>query len=476
MHPLSPFVRGGLIAVGVLGYLVSQQVERLTRPDVGEVGEEIPFSALVQVGAVGLVILGAVGLGLLSWWFTRYRLGPTSLEIRTGWLNRQHRQVRYDRIQAVDLVRPLLARLAGLSEVRVESAGGSDSHVSIAYLRHPDAETVRARLLGLAAGAREPDAPGATTDADGIAMPAPDAVRPAGSEPVEPLLQVPAERLVGSVLLSADTIAFGILVLVAIVPLALGYAPVIGGLLPPLFITGGRSIMRLSRWYGTTVGRRGSTVTIERGLTDTRSSSVPLHRVQAVQIDQPFLWRRPGWWSLKVNVAGATFGSADGEGSGDLLVPVATTKQVLAVLQVVLGDRETTGEVAALVDSTPPDFLGQPPAARWLDPLAHHRIGALIGGRALLTRGGWVGRWLQVVPFGRVQSITLRQGPLERRLGLADLLLVSTVGPVTPRVRHLGEADAERLAVVVSELASRSRRPRPGVVGCDPSPDRVDCP
>ncbi|WP_068254254.1 PH domain-containing protein, partial [Janibacter corallicola] len=453
VHPLSPFVRGGLIAVGVLGYLVSQEVDRLTGPDVQDVGEEAPFSWLVQVGAVGLVILGAVGLGLLSWWFTRYRLGPQNLEIRTGWLNRQHREVRYDRIQAVDLVRPLLARLTGLAEVRVESAGGSDSHVAIAYLRQPEAEAVRARLLGLAAHARETDAPEAPAATTGTS----DGPTVGGSgEPAEPLLRVPLERLVGSVLLSADTVAFGILLLFALGLLGFGLAPALSGLLPPALITGGRSLMRLTRWYGTAVARRGSTVTIERGLTDTRSSSVPLHRVQAVQIDQPLLWRSAGWWSLKVNVAGATFGSADSDGSGDLLVPVATTGQVLTVLQAILGDRETTEEVAALVRSTPPGFLGQPPAARWLDPLAHQRIGALIGGRALLTRGGWAGRWLQVVPFGRVQSITLRQGPLERRLGLADLFLVSTVGPVTPRVRHLAEAHAEHLAVVVAGLASRS--------------------
>src|SRR5699024_1774932 len=101
-------------------------------------------------GAVALAVLGAVLLGLLSWWFTRYRLGADTLEMHTGAIFRQHREVRYDRIQAVDLVRPLLARLCGLSEVRVESAGGGDSHVAIAYLRHADAEAVRSRLLGLA--------------------------------------------------------------------------------------------------------------------------------------------------------------------------------------------------------------------------------------------------------------------------------------------------------------------------------------
>src|SRR5699024_4757154 len=130
-HPVSPFIRGGIVVLAVLGYLVTQQVDRIATsfsevPDDGAGGAgDYP---LVQLGAVALAVLGAVLLGLLSWWFTRYRLGADTLEMHTGAIFRQHREVRYDRIQAVDLVRPLLARLCGLSEVRVESAGGGDSH------------------------------------------------------------------------------------------------------------------------------------------------------------------------------------------------------------------------------------------------------------------------------------------------------------------------------------------------------------
>ena len=159
VHPISPFIRGGLVVLGVLGYLVSQQIDTLAAAFGGGDGGSgrggpagaVPgVATLLQVGAVALVVLGAILLGLVSWWFTRYRIGEDSIEMRTGALFRQHRQVRYDRIQAVDVVRPLLARLCGLSEVRVESAGGGDSHLSIAYLRAADAESVRERLLGLA--------------------------------------------------------------------------------------------------------------------------------------------------------------------------------------------------------------------------------------------------------------------------------------------------------------------------------------
>lgn len=188
------------------------------------------------------------------------------------------------------------------------------------------------------------------------------------------------------------------------------------------------------------------------------------------------LWRRPGWWSLKVNVAGAHLGSAEADSGESVLVPVATTAEVLMVLEAVTADPGTTAEVASLVGGTPEGFVGQPRSARWFHPFARRRIGYLPGRRALLTRSGWLDHALQVVPWGRIQSMTLHQGPLARRLGLASLDLVSTVGPVRPRVRHLARDDAQALERLAAARASHARRRSNGPVGCDPAPDRVDWP
>lgn len=492
VHPLSPFIRGGLVVIAVFGYVVSQQVDRLT----GAAGPPAPgegeTSLLVPAVLVLLTVLGALLLGLLSWWFTRYRLGETDLEMHSGAIMRQHRQVRYDRIQAVDLVRPLLARLTGLSEVRVESAGGGDSHVSIAYLRHTDAEAVQARLLGLAAhakGAPDPSVPPGPGDGMGPPDSRPELARAKGGsvpsfgpgpeyvdEPVRHLLRVPVERLIASVLLSWDTIFFVVLLALAIVLTIVDLGVVIGGFVPVVLITGMRSIVRLTRWYGLTVALRGQTLTSQRGLTDTRHSSVPLQRVQALEVTQPVLWRRPGWWSLKVNVAGARIASADGDSGESVLVPVATTAEVLRLLEAVTADPGTTAEVASLVDDTPEGFVGVPAGARWFHPFARRRIGYLPGRRAVLTRSGWLDHVLQVVPWGRIQSMTLQQGPLDRRLDLASVTFLSTVGPVRPRVEHLSTDDAQRLAHLAAARASHARRRPSGPVGCDPTPDTVDWP
>ena len=101
------------------------------------------------------------GAGLASWWFTRYGIDGDALRIDSGILQRRSRRVRLDRLQAVDVVRPLAGRLLGVSELRPEVAGGTNTEAPLAYLSADDAVRLRAELLARAAGidAETPEAP-----------------------------------------------------------------------------------------------------------------------------------------------------------------------------------------------------------------------------------------------------------------------------------------------------------------------------
>ena len=81
-----------------------------------------------------------------------YSIDAEALHLRTGVLNRQQRQARLDRLQAVDVVQPLLARFIGLAELRIEVAGGKGSAVRLSYLREGEAQNLRRVLLARAAG------------------------------------------------------------------------------------------------------------------------------------------------------------------------------------------------------------------------------------------------------------------------------------------------------------------------------------
>src|SRR5690606_30970285 len=129
-----------------------------------------------------------------------------------------------------------------------------------AYLRHSDAEAVQARLLGLAAqakGAPDSSLPAGPGEGPGGPDSRPERARAeagpvphvgpdwpgrwperGAAEPAVPLLRVPVERLVASVLLSWDTIFFAVLLALALVLTFLDVGVVIGGFVPIVLITG----------------------------------------------------------------------------------------------------------------------------------------------------------------------------------------------------------------------------------------------
>jgi len=75
-----------------------------------------------------------VAAGVVRWLVTRWTLDGVTLRIESGLLRRDSRQLPLARIQAVDVVRPFLARLFGLAELRIRLAGSGSANGRLAYL------------------------------------------------------------------------------------------------------------------------------------------------------------------------------------------------------------------------------------------------------------------------------------------------------------------------------------------------------
>jgi putative membrane protein len=113
---------------------------------------------------------------------------------------------------------------------------------------------------------------------------------------------------------------------------------------------------------------------------------------------------------------------------------------------------------AGLVGSGPDGaFTPAPPQARWVDPIGWSREGYRVTSTALLLRRGVLHRQLDVVPHARTQSCGVRQGPLQRRLGVAAFALHSTPGPISPVVDHLASDVAAELLRAQTERARAAR-------------------
>jgi len=426
LHPLSPVLHGAKSIAVVVAALSWQTLS--------QVGLE-RFALVVAVIAVAVVIFSIFG-----WLTTGYQVVGRELRITDGVIWRRNRAIPLERLQAVELRRPLLAQLTGLAELRLEVIGGGKTEAPLAYLTVREASALRQRLLALAGRTQAAAQP---TDQPADAAPAVPTLE-------RPLLRVRNRDLVVSQLLTPQAfflpvgVAFVVLQFVmegswTFVGIASTVTAMAGVLLQPV-----RRV--LQDWDFRLARDPEERLMVRYGLLETRSQIVPLNRVQAVGATWPLLWRGQGWLHLRLAVAGYA-----GEGGGDAkrsdrLLPVGEFETARSLVWEVLPGVD----LAALATSPPPK------RARWLNPIALRSIGVGLTPEVLVTRWGLLTREMHLVPYARLQSVRVVQGPLQRMLGLA------TVYADTARGRS-GEAKDRDLAeayALAAELAVRARQAR----------------
>ncbi|MET0788375.1 MAG: PH domain-containing protein [Cellulomonas sp.] len=468
MHPVTPALKGWKVLVAVLAIGWFQIGENLKQAI--DLMHGTAFLALI--GSIILVGLIGFAYSAVAWRVTRFAVTDEAVHLRTGILFRQQRQARLDRLQAVDVVQPLLARLVGLAELKLEVAGGSGSAVSLAFLREAEAEALRAELLALAAGLRRPAAAVAPLPDDATAAaPATSSapVPPAAAAPPQPfevaperqVYELPMGRLVAATLRSG-VVPVLLLLVAGAITLAIVSRDISAAfvLIAPLF--GGVTFVwsRINQGANFRAAISPDGIRLRHGLTEARAQTVPPGRVQAIRLRQGPLWRGPDWWRVEINVAG--YGQGDQQQRDTVLHPVATRGEAMTALWLVLPDLGVP-DPAALIDAalsgkdSDGGFTAAPRRARWVDPVGRRRHGVRVTERALVTRSGRFWRTVDVVPHERTQSLGIAQGPVQRRLGLASFVLHSTPGPVAPRVDHL---DAGVAAALIDEQAERARNAR----------------
>lgn len=495
VHPVTPLVRGWAVVGAAIVILGQQSLDGGSRGGlIALVSSEYWWTLLAGLAAVALV---GWGYSVLAWRMTTFAIGAETVHLRRGILFRQQRHARLDRLQSVDIRQPLVARFFGLSELTLETAGGTDSGVAIGFLNGPDAAELRAELLARAAGLRVagprpaagprahptpspagqlPDGMPRDVDTAGVGAQgtrAEDAGGPGARGPAEgaapvlleapqvPVLTVSLGRLIASVVRSGAMITLVLWALgVVVVMIVTGEPAVISASLPAVLGAGGYLFNRLTGEFDFRVAISPDGVRLRHGLLETRSQTIPPGRVQAVRLVQSVLWHGRDWWRVQVNVAGY---GAESDEKNSVLLPVGTREEALTVLSLVLPDLGVD-EPRRILDAgldgdsrTESAYVTVSRRTRILDPVAWRRNGFTVTGRALLLRRGRLMKILDVVPHERTQSLGLSQGPWQRRLGVASFQVHSTAGPVHPEVPHLDAADA---ALLMAQQATRARTAR----------------
>lgn len=439
LHPLSPLLRSGKILLG-LGIGLTPQVAS---------GDGA--SLAVVIVAVLLPLL--LAFGYLSWRRTRFTVQGAELHVTSGILLHRERRVPLARVQAIDVVRPLVGRALGLAELRIEVVGGGQSEAPLAYLRESEAAALRVELLALARGEVSPDE--------------------SRDRPTSQLLvTVPTRALVVSVLLDGHTLVPVALFVVLVASAWVLPSAAMAGLGATVFALGVGAFevvrRRLLAEWGFTVSETPDGLVLGHGLLETRTQTVPDGRVQGVRLVRPLLWRRRGWVRVEVDVAGYS-----GRGAAlvtSTLLPVAPADLAEALVARVLGAQPPH----AVVGEGAGGFAPPPRRARWLAPLSRRVLGLALDDRFVVTRTGWLRHDIAVVPLGKAQGLRLRQGPLQRRLRLASLHVDTAGRDIHAVAMHRDLAEARMMLIDLADRARVRRSDAPPVLA--PRPVRQDSP
>ncbi|PPU38297.1 PH domain-containing protein [Xanthomonas arboricola] len=469
----------------------------------------IPLAALILFGsrdgsrdssdqiATGVVMAVLVAISVLRYFTYRYRIGTDGVAIRSGLLERSRRDIPFARIHNVVVHQSLLHRLAGVAEVRLESAGGHKPEAEMRVLRLDQAlaleDLIRRRTHDADASTPQPEADSNSL----LRLPMAEVIRlglisnrgmvvVAASFGV--IYQMIPRRTVSNFVEHNGELAYryvsqlhpGAAVTAALVML---------GTLAVLIAMRALSVaLAVTQYHGFHLSQSERRLTVERGLLTRIRSSVALRRIQSWTLYESRLHRLFGRRQVRVETAVA--GTADGEGSAlKELAPIADPQRCDALLQRLLpGIAWPPAQWQAIAThcwwrlSLPTLLLLLPlvvglawqfgDQAAWLllwlpwsAFKAHrqvHRMGYAVDARFVAVRGGWWKRWWRLAELDKLQALQLQRSPLDRLSGTATLWLdtagASTTGPGL-RLRFVPLAQAQALqAQLGAALARRKLR------------------
>ncbi|WP_345762143.1 PH domain-containing protein [Diaminobutyricibacter sp. McL0608] len=485
LHPATPLLRGGIVFIAVLGIVLSNLRERLVSffigaPDFG--GD--PIDEIYNRGLEGWALLGVavvlivcIGAFYLSWRMHSFRISDDAVEVRSGILFRTQRKARLDRIQGINLVRPVIARVFGAAKLEV-SVAGHDANVQLSYLSSQLADALRADILRLASGAKSAQrvqqgapATGAAGVADILNQRVNEFLAPElhpDLAPPESVVTIPPVRLIGSIVLSGFTVFLLLVGAGLITGAATGRLWLLLVVLPGLIGSISFYIRRFTKSLRYSIAGTPDGVRVGFGLFSLSNETLPPGRIHAVDVSQPLLWRPFGWWQIRIDTAGhSTEKGAAGQPNTTML-PVGDLDDVARVLSLVLPEFATPAHrelvVAGMTSRGRDGFVGAPRRAAWFRPFSWQRTGYTLTDGVVLLRRGFFWRSLAIVPLARLQSLELYQGPLDRMLRLASARLHTVSGPVRPRLavidrdRGVELFDAVSAGAITSARSDRSHR------------------
>ncbi|HEX6938125.1 MAG TPA: PH domain-containing protein [Longimicrobiales bacterium] len=448
--------------------------------------------------AVGLGILAVPALvaAIAKYAGSRYRLAGDELILDSGVLHRRRRVIPLARIQNVDVRQKPVERIFRVAELRIETAGGRKTEGVLSVLGRDAAHALRTELL------QRRDRAAA---ADGAAPPRETLVRLSTADVViagatANEIGLVAAALGGAIQFLEDAVARAI---PRIDPATL--IPAAPALAVVLLALAAVAVLLLAGWllsvagsvlgyHGFTLERIGGELHKRYGLLARREGSVPLRRVQAVRIEESPLRRPFGLAAVRIETAGAA--PARRRATAEAFVPLVRRRTATALVARIF-DGFDAGAVrlrpvhprarrriflrhaapiaivaAGLALLVHPAWLALllllGPAHLWAGH-AYRARGFAIEQDYVVARDGVLNRTTWIIPVAKIQTLHVVATPLQRRHGLATLVVDTASGGRrgVATIADLARGDA---ASFLEELAQRAARRGSGQPGAERAP------
>jgi putative membrane protein len=436
--------------------------------------------------AAGVAI--AVGLGMVRWFTTRYRVTEDRVEVRQGLLRRRLLAVSRDRVRSVDVTSHAMHRLLGLTRVTV-GTGRSDREgggsVRLDGLTAQDAVRLREELLHRDAATpatetteaadRHPEielarldptwvryAPFTLSGAVAVGAAAGFLVNAANEAHVGTNDFGPLRRLTDQ--LGRAPLALAVVEIAALVLAVVAVASTVG--------------YALAFWNFRLTRRPGGTLHVTRGLITTRATTIEERRLHGVEISEPLLLRLVRGARCVAIATGLRVGRG-AERGGSLLLPPAPRREAERVGAAVVGSeaplrcpvqqhgasarrrRHTRAlggwallVVAVAAVSALADWPGWPwqvalallPAAVALAADRYASLGHAIAATSLVARAGSLVRRRYVLAADGIIGWNLERSFFQRRSGLATLTATTAAGRQHYDVQDVDVVEAVHVA------------------------------
>ncbi|MFQ3207951.1 MAG: putative membrane protein [Glaciecola sp.] len=125
---------------------------------------KIKEQPLIIVVVVSCILALFIIMGVLNYWFYRFRVGSDRIEIKQGVFKKSHIDLPFERIQNVKLSQPLYYRINDYSCIELDTAGSAKQEAKIVALKTDLAKQFRIKILDTATEKTSDDALASSID------------------------------------------------------------------------------------------------------------------------------------------------------------------------------------------------------------------------------------------------------------------------------------------------------------------------